>query len=101
MITRYGMTEEFGMVALETVNNAYLGGDASLACSERTAEHRRRIRSWKSSGRSTEKAKQMLRENTRQAGRDRPVSVRERDHHRRGVHAHPTPPKRFLTKHTM
>ena len=37
MITSYGMTDDFDMVALETVNNAYLGGDASLACSERTA----------------------------------------------------------------
>ena len=37
MVTRYGMSEQFGMVALETVNNAYLGGDASLACSEETA----------------------------------------------------------------
>ena len=36
MITRYGMSEEFDMVALETVNNAYLGGDASLACSAET-----------------------------------------------------------------
>ena len=33
MITRYGMNEEFGMVALETLNNQYLGGDTSLACS--------------------------------------------------------------------
>lgn len=33
MITRYGMSDEFDMVALETVNNQYLGGDASLACS--------------------------------------------------------------------
>ena len=37
MITRYGMSEQFDMVALETVNNAYLGGDASLACSAETA----------------------------------------------------------------
>ena len=37
MLTRYGMSEDFDMVALETVNNAYLGGDASLACSEQTA----------------------------------------------------------------
>ena len=37
MITRYGMSDEFGMVAMETVENAYLGGDASLACSEQTA----------------------------------------------------------------
>lgn len=37
MITRYGMSEEFGMVAFETVTNQYLGGDASLACSENTS----------------------------------------------------------------
>lgn len=36
MITRFGMSDEFGMVALETVNNQYLGGDASLACSAET-----------------------------------------------------------------
>ena len=36
MITRYGMNDEFDMVALETVNNQYLGGDASLACSAET-----------------------------------------------------------------
>lgn len=37
MITRLGMSENFGMTALETVDNAYLGGDASLACSQETA----------------------------------------------------------------
>ncbi len=37
MVTRYGMSERFGMVALETVENAYLGGDTSLACSQETA----------------------------------------------------------------
>ncbi|MCQ2500888.1 MAG: ATP-dependent zinc metalloprotease FtsH [Lachnospiraceae bacterium] len=37
MVTRFGMSEEFGMVALETVTNKYLGGDATLACSESTA----------------------------------------------------------------
>ena len=37
MVTRYGMSDEFDMVALETVNNRYLGGDTSLQCSERTA----------------------------------------------------------------
>ena len=36
MITRYGMSEDFGMVALETVTNQYLGGDTSLACSAET-----------------------------------------------------------------
>ena len=38
MITRYGMSDQFGMVALETVNNQYLGGDTSLACSPETAK---------------------------------------------------------------
>ena len=37
MITRYGMSDEFGMVALETINNQYLGGDTPLACSNETA----------------------------------------------------------------
>ena len=37
MITRFGMSDEFGMVALETVTNKYLGGDTSLACAEKTA----------------------------------------------------------------
>ena len=37
MITRYGMSDDFDMVALETVNNQYLGGDTSLACSAETA----------------------------------------------------------------
>ena len=70
MITRYGMTDDFDMVALETVNNAYLGGDASLACSERTA----RARGWHTAAtvddkvvevvkQQHEKAKQMLIEN--------------------------------------
>ena len=36
MITQYGMSDDFGMVALETVNNQYLGGDAALACSPET-----------------------------------------------------------------
>lgn len=36
MITRYGMSDEFDMVAMETVNNQYLGGDSSLACSAET-----------------------------------------------------------------
>ena len=37
MITRYGMSDEFGMVAMETISNQYLGGDSSLACSPDTA----------------------------------------------------------------
>ena len=38
MVTRYGMSDQFGMVALETVTNQYLGGDTSLACSPETAK---------------------------------------------------------------
>jgi cell division protease FtsH len=38
MVTRYGMSPEFGMVALETVNNQYLGGDTSLMCSSKSSE---------------------------------------------------------------
>ncbi len=38
MVTRFGMTEEFGMMGMETVHNAYLGGDATLTCSEATLE---------------------------------------------------------------
>ncbi len=37
MVTRFGMTDEFGMVAMETLTNRYLGGDTSLACSEMTS----------------------------------------------------------------
>ena len=38
MVTRYGMSGQFGMVALETVNNQYLGGDTSMVCSSETAK---------------------------------------------------------------
>ncbi len=62
MITRYGMSEEFGMVALETISNQYLGGDASLACSENTAREidRKVIESVKN---QYEKAKKILSDN--------------------------------------
>ncbi|MDE6963884.1 MAG: ATP-dependent zinc metalloprotease FtsH [Lachnospiraceae bacterium] len=62
MITRYGMSEEFGMVALETVSNQYLGGDASLACSENTAREidRKVIETVRS---QYEKAKKLLSDN--------------------------------------
>ena len=43
MLTRYGMSKEFDMVALETVNNQYLGGDTSLACSAQT-QHEKAIK---------------------------------------------------------
>ena len=62
MITRYGMSDEFGMVALETVTNQYLGGDASLACS---AETQTQIDQQVVSlvGRQHDKALQILRDN--------------------------------------
>ncbi len=62
MITRYGMSDEFGMVALETVKNQYLGGDASLACSEDTAREidRKVVETVKN---QYEKARKLLSEN--------------------------------------
>ncbi len=65
MITRYGMSEEFDMVAMETVDNQYLGGDASLACS---AETQREIdkKVVELVKREHQKAIQILTENRRQ-----------------------------------
>lgn len=62
MITRYGMTDEFDMVALETVQNQYLGGDASLTCAADTASKidERVVSIVKS---AHEKARQILKEN--------------------------------------
>ena len=62
MITRYGMSDDFGMVALETVTNQYLGGDASLACSAETASEidRQVVALIK---KQREKAKQIITEN--------------------------------------
>ena len=62
MITRYGMSEDFGMVALETVTNQYLGGDTSLACSAQTQTEidRQVIDLIK---KQYEKAKQIIQEN--------------------------------------
>lgn len=62
MITRYGMTDEFGMVALETTQNQYLGGDTSLACAADTASKidERVIETVKS---AHDKALKILREN--------------------------------------
>ena len=62
MITRYGMSESFDMVALETVSNQYLGGDTSLACSaEMQAEIDRQVIALVK--RQHEKALNLLREN--------------------------------------
>ena len=65
MITRYGMTEEFDMVALETVQNQYLGGDVSLACAADTASKidERVVETVKA---AHEKARKILRENEAQ-----------------------------------
>ena len=62
MLAQYGMSEEFGMVALQTQSNLYLGGDASLACSPETAAEidRRVIELVR---RQYEKAQNLLREN--------------------------------------
>ena len=62
MITRYGMSEEFDMVAMETVNNQYLGGDTSLSCSADTQKEidRKVVELVKT---QHEKAKQILTEN--------------------------------------
>ena len=63
MITRYGMSEDFDMVALETVTNQYLGGDASLACSAETqADIDRQVVALVK--RQHEKAKAILTENS-------------------------------------
>ena len=62
MITRYGMSDDFGMVALETVNNQYLGGDASLACSAET-QNRIDEQVVQLIGRQYDKARQILSEN--------------------------------------
>jgi len=62
MITRYGMSEEFDMVAMETVNNQYLGGDTSLSCSaEMQAEIDRQVVELVK--RQHEKARNILKEN--------------------------------------
>ena len=61
MITRYGMSDDFDMVAMETVTNQYLGGDASLACSADT-QKKLTARLWNSL-REHEKAKKILLDN--------------------------------------
>lgn len=62
MITRYGMNDEFGMVAMETINNQYLGGDTSIACSADTqTEIDKKVRELVS--RQHDKAMQILKDN--------------------------------------
>ena len=74
MITRYGMSDEFDMVALETVTNQYLGGDTSLACSAQTqAEIDRQVVALVKA--QHQKAIQILSGKPRQAGRAGPVPL--------------------------
>ena len=67
MITRYGMSDDFDMVAMETVTNQYLGGDASLACSADTQNEidRKVVELVK---REHEKAKKILLDNRQKLG---------------------------------
>ena len=62
MLTRYGMSDEFGMVALETVTNQYLGGDASLACSAGDPDQDRPAWWWTWWSGSTRRPLQILRD---------------------------------------
>ena len=88
MITRYGMSDEFGMVAMETVENAYLGGDTSLSCS---AETQARIDALVVSivKEQYQKATQILTENRAKLDELAKYLYEKRNHHRRRVHEHP------------
>ena len=99
MITRYGMSDEFDMVAMETVTNQYLGGDTSLACSAETqalidrkvvelvrAQHEKALKARK--GAEAPAGQQA------QARRDRRIPLLQGDHHRRGIHEYPEPQPR-------
>ena len=85
MITRYGMSKEFDMVAMETVNNQYLGGDTSLACS---AETQKEIDNQVVAlvKRQHEKAAQILLEN-REKLDELAQFLYQRDNYRRRVYA--------------
>ena len=88
MVTRYGMSADFDMVALETVTNQYLGGDASLACS---AETQTKIDALVVAlvKREHEKAVKLLNDHRSKLDELSEYLLREGDHHRRGVHEDP------------
>ena len=90
MLTRYGMSKDFDMVALETVNNQYLGGDTSLACSAQTQREidQKVVELVKA---QHEKAVRILTDNRAKLDELATVSLPEGDHHRRGVHGDPEP----------
>lgn len=87
MITRYGMTDEFDMVAMETVTNKYLGGDTSLACAGNAEIHRRQSR--------------LCRQGTTRQGQENPrrpspgpgcpgqIPLRKRNDYRQRIHGYP------------
>ena len=83
MISRFGMSDEFGFVAFETVSNQYLGGDASLACSPETqALMDKKVTQLVEE--QHQKALNILKENEAQAPRAGRLPVPARDHHRPG-----------------
>ena len=75
MITRYGMSDEFDMVAMETVTNQYLGGDTSLACSADTQKEIDKTGSGAGENSSMKKQEEFLKENSRKTGRACPVPL--------------------------
>ena len=92
MVTRYGMSDQFGMVALETVTNQYLGGDTSLACSPETAKaiDDEVIATVKA---QYEKAMGILRDHAAKLKRTCRISSREGDNHRGRIYGDPEPVK--------
>ena len=78
MITRYGMSEDFDMVALETVTNQYLGGDTSLACSAETQREIDQQVVDAGQGSSTKRPCRSCTENRGQAGRAGQVPAMKR-----------------------
>ena len=87
MITRYGMSKDFDMVAMETVTNQYLGGDTSLSCSAETqAEIDRQVVDLvKTAARKSREDPGGQPGKTGSAGG---LPLRERDDHRRGIYEH-------------
>ena len=88
MITRYGMSDEFGMVAMETVNNQYLGGDTTLACSAETqARIDQKVKEVISA--QHEKAAQIIRDNEQKLHELADYLCEHENHHRRRIYGHP------------
>lgn len=84
MITRYGMSKDFDMVAMETVTNQYLGGDTSLSCSAETkAEIDRQVVELVK--KQHEKAAKILADNKEKLD-ELADYLYERDDHRRGIY---------------